>query len=117
MAKEKRFALRVFVNLPAELWGMDDVSLCQVRLVELSPGGCKITLEKQELSLPQDLKIRFGLEKAIPFNFSAQILWSNKSDGKIYMGMKFKDLTIHDKEKIRKYIHDLKYINRDGYTM
>jgi len=118
MAKEKRFALRISANLPAELWGVDDISfLCGVRLIELSPGGCKISLEKQELSLPQGLTIKFGLEKAIPFNFSAEIVWSNKSDEKIYIGIKFKNLTMHDKEKTRKYIHDLKYINRDGYTM
>ena len=118
MAKEKRLALRLSVNLPAELWGMDNVSfLCGVRLIELSPSGCKICLEKQELSLPSDLKIKFGLEKAIPFNFSAEIVWSNKSDEKTYIGMKFKNLMMHDKEKIRRYIHDLKYISRDGYTM
>jgi len=153
MAKEKRFALRLLVNLPAELWGVDDVKkkmqgfdpasagspkpdashnncspefirgersenfLCGMRLVELSPSGCKVYLEKQELSLPSDLIIKFGLEKAIPFNFSAEIVWSNKSDEKTYIGMKFKNLTMHDKEKIRRYIHDLKYISRDGYTM
>ncbi|MBI5573370.1 MAG: PilZ domain-containing protein [Elusimicrobia bacterium] len=118
MAKEKRLAFRLSVNLPAELWGMDNISfLCGVRLIELSPGGCKISLKEQKLSLPCDLKIKFALEKANPFNFSVEILWSNKSDEKTYAGMKFKNLTMHDKEKIRKYIHDLKYINKDGYIM
>lgn len=114
--REKRFSGRLSVNLSAELWDVSGADvLCKARLIELSSSGVKIYFEKQELSIPADVKIKFGLEKAIPFFFEAEIVWSSKVAEKTFAGVKFKNLNMINREKIRKYIYDLKYEER--YTM
>ena len=113
---EKRFSGRVPTKLHAELWSPDGSNiLCEVRMLELSPSGCRLKFEKQDNKIPRDPRIKFGLEKAIPLFFETEVIWSKEVKEENFMGLKFKNLPAINKEKIRKYIYDLKY--REKYTM
>lgn len=89
--------------------------LFKVRLLDFSASGCKIGFEKQDKQIPNELKIKFGFEKAPPFLLEVEIKWSREEKGKSYMGMKFKNIDDIEKERIRKYLRDLK--SGDRYTM
>ena len=128
MGVEKRKAHRYKVNLPCELL-VEGNLLCAAKIIDLSVIGAQVYLEKDELTIPKGVnpilspacrsgvKIKFGLEKVTPFLIDAKVVWQKEHEGKNYLGLEFTNPAVNDKEKIRKYMDDLKYINRDGYTM
>ncbi|MEW6557317.1 MAG: PilZ domain-containing protein [Elusimicrobiota bacterium] len=110
--QEKRLSGRLLVNLSSELWSADgEILLCQIRMMELSPTGCRVCFEK-ETTPPRDVKIKFGFEKAAPFFINSEIIWTAIDENKFCAGLKFKNLSMIEKEKIRKYMRDLKYGER-----
>ncbi|HAM39562.1 MAG TPA: hypothetical protein DCP53_09265 [Elusimicrobia bacterium] len=114
--RENRFSQRFSVKTHAELWTSDgkDV-LYKGRIINLSTSGLKAVFEKQTIVVLKYIKTKFGLEKARPFFFESEVVWIKETNAEIYVGVRFKNLTLGDKEGVRKYLRDLKI--GDVYTM
>ncbi|OGS44526.1 MAG: hypothetical protein A2539_01345 [Elusimicrobia bacterium RIFOXYD2_FULL_34_15] len=114
--RENRSSQRFSVKSHAELWSEDGLNiLYSGRLINLSTSGLKAFFEKQPVAISKNLKVKFGLEKARPFFFDSELMWTMETEKEIYVGVKFKNLSLGDKEGVRNYLRDLRI--GDRYTM
>jgi hypothetical protein len=109
MNKEKRRFLRFGCTLPAEIIKLEPEKCIvgEANIDDFSREGIKLTLSfNLKPGTNMDLSIRFPKSKEIA-SITGEVIWSQRKDSTIQLGLKIKDMDTEAKSKI----FDLLYSN------